>query len=68
MINDEEFLKKIINNEKITPEDLNIHPNLAKCGTIIEYGFRTFYSDGVNYYDVNGNLVSEKDKRRYDLY
>ena len=68
MLSDEEFLKKIMNGEDITCEDLGIHPNLAKCGTIIECGFRTFYSDGINYYDVNGNLASEKDRRKYSLY
>lgn len=68
MSNDEEFLKKVMNGEDITCEDLGIHPNLAKCGTTIESGFRTFYSDGVNYYDVNGNLVTERDKRRCELY
>lgn len=67
-MSDEEFLKKIINGEDITCEDLGINPNLAKCGTTIECGFRTFYSDGVNYYDVNGNPVNERDKRRYSLY
>ena len=68
MISDVELLKKIENGEDITCEDLGIHPNLAKCGTMIECGFRTFYLDGINYYDANGNLATERDKRRYELY
>lgn len=68
MISDEELWEKIINGEKLTCEDLGIHPNREKCVFRIECGCRTFYSDGVNYYDTNGNLATERDKRRYELY
>ena len=68
MLSDEEIWDKIKNDENITCEDLGIHPNIAKCGTMIDCGFRTFYSDGINYYDINGNIVNERDKRKYELY
>lgn len=67
LMNTEELLKKIQNGEPITCEDLGIHPNLAKCHTTIECGFRTFYTDGVNCYNIYGNLASYKDRKLYDL-
>lgn len=67
MISDTELLSKIINGEYITCEDLGTHPNLGKCATVIYCNGRTFYSDGVNYYDAYGNLASCKDRKRYDL-
>ena len=68
MLTDDELFEKWVNGENITCEDLGIHPNLSNCHTTIEYGFRTFYIDGINVYDVNGNPVSEKDMRKYNLY
>lgn len=68
MISDEELLRKIENDEDITCEDLGVHPSRAKCHTTIECGFRTFYTDGTNYYDVYGNPASYRDRKLYDLW
>lgn len=68
MLTDDELFEKCINGDDITCEDLGINPNLANCHTTIECGFRTFYTDGINVYDVNGNPASEKDMRKYNLY
>ena len=70
MISDDELWNKCASGdsgEDITAEDLGIHPNLYKCHTIIECGFRTFYTDGTYYYDINGNPVSFKDRKKYNL-
>lgn len=67
MISDDELWNKCVSGEDITAEDLGIHPNLYKCHTIIECGFRTFYTDGTYYYDINGNPVSFKDRKKYNL-
>ena len=68
MMNDEELFKKIKNGEPITCEDLGIHPNIVKCDIMVDCGFRTFYTDGINYYDVYGNPASYKDRKLYDLW
>lgn len=67
MISDDELLQKCINGENITCEDLGLNPNLSKCHTIIECGFRTFYKDDTNYYDTYGNPVTLKDRIKYNL-
>ena len=68
MLTGDELFEKWVNGENITCEDLGIHPNLLNCHTTIECGFRTFYIDGINVYDINGNPASEKDMRKYNLY
>lgn len=68
MLNIDEFIKKCINGEPLTCEDWGINPNLKNCYATIECGFRTFYTDGINIYDVYGNPASEKDIEKYDLY
>ena len=68
MINGEELLKKIKNNNDITCEDLCVPQNRIRCSTTIECGCKTFYTDGVNFYDVHGNLASYKNRKKYDLW
>ena len=68
MISDDELWQKCIKGEEILPEDLGISPILSNCHTIIECGFKTFYKDDNNYYDVYGNHVSLKDIKKYGLY
>lgn len=60
MLSTNELWGKCIAGEPITCEDLGSHPNLKDCGIVIYCGDRTFYTDGINYYDSNGNLVSGK--------
>ena len=67
-LTDEELWCKCQKGESITCEDLGIHPNIAKCGIMVACGFRTFFSDGINYYDVYGNPASYKDIKLYDLW
>lgn len=64
MISDDDLLNKCINGDQITCEDLGIHPNLSNCDMVIETGFGIFYTDGVNYYDINGNKLGNNDIRK----
>lgn len=65
MISHNELLKKCISGEPINCEDLGIHPNLKDCCMMIDCGDQAFYTDGLNYYDRDGNLLSDKLIKKY---
>ena len=52
------LLQKIINKENITYEDLNSYFIVEKCPITVFYGDKTYYSDGINYYDKFGNIIN----------
>lgn len=65
MISYDNLLKKCLNRESIACEDLGIHPNFKGCAMILDCGDQTFYTDGLNYYDRDGNLLSDKLIKKY---
>ena len=68
MLSDLELLHKIQNNKDITSSYLGINPNLRKCCSTVFVGNKTFYTDGVNYYDSTGNKVTKQVIKKYGLY
>lgn len=67
MLTCNELWEKCKNNQTITADDLGINPIRRNCGIVVYCGSRTFYTDGINYYDEHGNLASDQIKRKYDL-
>lgn len=69
MLTTNELWKKCKSGKRITYKDLGLCLNekVSTCFAIIYCGEKTFYWDGLNYFDRNGNLASTKDKKRYSL-
>ena len=64
MITDDELWRKCVQGIVITSEDLDLNQKLSNCSRIIYAGEKTFYPDGLNYFDKDGNEISKESVER----
>lgn len=66
MLTSDEILQKCCTGGAFTDEDLGLKPIPKGCSLVLFCGEKTFYTpDCINYYDREGNPISEKDRRKY---
>lgn len=67
MLTDNELWEKIKSGESPSNEDLGNQNRAIGYGTVLYYGSCSYYCDGINYYDRDGNSVTEKVMRLLNI-
>ena len=64
MITDDELWEKCVQGILITSADIGLNQKLSNCSIFIYAGEKTFYTDGSNYFDKDGNEISRESVER----
>lgn len=67
VLNDDELWMKCQTGQQITANDLGIPSNLQNCYMYAETNYGTFYTDGINWYNTQGKVLSYREIKKYGL-